>query len=108
VATIVGNLPGGGQALAGQAPPLRCHDPADCPPDFPGCPAYVVARPACDVDRDCPRGLRCAWDGYCDASHDGGPGPLDQGLSDDEALAAAVRAATKKYRTASAGGPVRR
>jgi hypothetical protein len=105
VATIVGKLPDGAQALAGDAVPLRCHDPADCPPDLPGCPAYVVARPACDVDRDCPSGLRCAWDGYCDP---GGPGPLDQGLSEDEALAAAVRAATKKYRTAAAAGPARR
>jgi hypothetical protein len=97
VATIVGSLPDGAQALPGDVAPPRCHDPADCPPDFPGCPAYVVARPACEVDRDCPTGLRCAWDGYCDAA---GPGPQDPGLSEDEALAAAVRAATKKYRTA--------
>ena len=40
---------------------------------------------------------RCAWDGYCD----GTPSALDTGLSEDEALAIAVRAATKKYRKGS-------
>jgi hypothetical protein len=45
VATIVGKLADGPQALAGEAAPLRCHDPADCPPDFPGCPAYAILRP---------------------------------------------------------------
>jgi hypothetical protein len=103
VATIVGNLPDGPRALAGQPAPLRCHDPADCPPDFPGCPPYVVARPACGGDRDCPRGLRCAWDGYCD----GAPMAIDDTTSEDEALARLVRKATRKYRTVAAG-PVRR
>jgi hypothetical protein len=64
-----------------------------------------VARPACDTNRDCPSGLHCAWDGYCDGTPartgGGPPGALDTGLSEDDALAIAVRAATKKYRTGS-------
>jgi hypothetical protein len=104
VATIVGELPEGPQTLAGNATPLRCHDPADCPPDFPGCPAYAVARPSCHSDGDCPTGGRCSWDHYCDAS---GP-PVDDGQSEEERLAAAVRRATRRYQTASASGPVHR
>lgn len=35
LATIVGKLEEGAQTIAGEAPPVRCHDVADCPPDFP-------------------------------------------------------------------------
>jgi hypothetical protein len=65
VATIVGKLEDGPQGLAGGTIPMRCHDPADCPPDFPGCPAYAMHRKACRTDRDCGDEKRCAWDGYC-------------------------------------------
>jgi hypothetical protein len=104
VATIVGKLPEGPQALPGEVTPVRCHDPADCPPDFPGCPAYAVVRPSCHADRDCPSGGSCAWDHYCDAA----PAPLGAGESEDERLAAAVRAATARYQTAAVSGPLRR
>lgn len=95
VATVVGNLPDGPQSLRGDPRPVRCHDPADCPPDFPGCPAYPIARPSCGADRDCPSGLHCAWDHYCEATV---IFTLD-GASEEESLAKAVRAATKKYKT---------
>lgn len=104
VATIVGKLPEGPQALPGTPVPVRCHDPADCPPDFPGCPAYQVVRPACSSDSECPSGARCAWDHYCDAS----PAPVDPGADEEERLAAAVRAATRRYQTAAIAGPLRR
>jgi hypothetical protein len=97
VATIVGELPEGPQALAGQPVPDRCFDPADCPPDFPGCPANVIVRPSCRSNADCPSGGRCGWDGYCDAA----PVPYDETLDEDEQLAAAVRRATRKVRTAT-------
>jgi hypothetical protein len=88
VATVVSKLPGGPQALPGMAPPNRCHDPADCPPDFLGCPAYAMRRPACHEDADCREGSRCDWDGYCsDASPEV---PAD---TDDARLAAAIRSA---------------
>jgi len=93
VATIVGKLYSGAQSLEGEAAPIRCHDPADCPPDFPGCPAYAVRRPACHADRDCDDGSRCAWDHYCLAPE---PAP-DAFVSDDERLAAAVRRAVSRY-----------
>jgi hypothetical protein len=97
IATIVGALPDGPQSLEGQAPPMRCHDPADCPPDFPGCPMYAVRRPACRTDVDCAEGNPCAWDGYCGSPNMTVPaGPTDE--DDEERLAAAVRAATKKYK----------
>jgi hypothetical protein len=103
VATIVGSLPEGPQSLPGLAALMRCHDPADCPPDFPGCPAYAVRRPSCRGNEECASG-RCEWDGYCDvpskAIADAEPGDDD----DDERLEAAVRAATHRSRTASAGG----
>ncbi|MBK9264152.1 MAG: hypothetical protein IPM54_30675 [Polyangiaceae bacterium] len=101
VATIVRNLPGGAQSLPGEFRPLRCHDPADCPPDFPGCPAYAVARPACTSHSQCSSGA-CEWDGYC------APMPKDTGIqtvqlgSDDERLAAAVRDVTRRYQAAAA------
>src|SRR5262249_20673579 len=93
----VGVLPDGPQALPGQTAPTRCHDPADCPPDFPGCPRYAFRRPACRGDADCGEEGRCAWDGYCGAPSITVPaGPIDE--DDEERLAAAVRAATKKYK----------
>jgi hypothetical protein len=92
VATIVGKLPGGPRALEGEVTPIRCHDPADCPPDFPGCPAYAILRPRCDDDGECPGASRCAWDGYCD-----GAAAPDPGASDEERLVTAVRKATRKY-----------
>jgi hypothetical protein len=106
VATIVGELPGGPQGLSDRAPPARCHDPADCPPDFAGCPEYAVLRPACKVDADCPGGgtERCAWDGYCDGAPEASPG---EG-TESELLAAAVRKVIRRARTASAGMSVRR
>jgi len=102
VATIVGALPEGPRALPGDVTPLRCHDPADCPPDFPGCPAYAVVRPSCRSDVECPGGSRCAWDGYCDAS----PAVASDGATEEDRLASAVRRATG--RTAAVNGPVRR
>jgi hypothetical protein len=94
IATIVGKLEGGPRALPGDALPVRCHDPADCPPDFPGCPAYAFRRPACHSSMDCADGTICAWDGYC-----GSPTlDIDPETSDEDALAAAVRRATGKRR----------
>ncbi|MEZ4302970.1 MAG: hypothetical protein R3B70_49055 [Polyangiaceae bacterium] len=107
VATIVGKIPGGPRSLPGQEAPERCHDPADCPPDFPGCPAYTVLRPVCVTSADCGGG-QCAWDGYCDSP------PAASGVftaevpasepdpDDDELLAAAVRRLKGRYRTAGA------
>jgi hypothetical protein len=100
VATIVRELPDGPQALAGQRTPLRCSDPADCPPDFVGCPGYAMLRPRCHHDEDCPNSVRCAWDGYCDAP----PEPADDGDSEDERLAAAVKKATRRYQIAGLAG----
>lgn len=105
VATIVGELPEGPRSLRGDPRPIRCHDQADCPPDFPGCPAYTVQRPACVQDDDCPSGRRCAWDGYCAVP------PQPPGvrfMSEEESLAAAVRDVKSRYRkTASAGSMAR-
>lgn len=102
VATIVGALPEGPQSLDGEAPPMRCHDPADCPPDFIGCPAYALARPPCSSSDEC-RGGFCAWDGYCDelgrAEDEAGPGHFDV---EDEELDVAVRKALRRYRRAAA------
>ena len=67
VVPIVYRAPQGPAALTGEAPPLRCADPADCPPNFPGCEPYVPQRAACGSDEDCSDGDYCAWDGYCDA-----------------------------------------
>jgi hypothetical protein len=93
VATVVSKLDDGPQALAGSTPPDRCHDPADCPPDFIGCPAYALRRPACRQDSDCRGGMRCDWDGYCSEATE-----VTLAENDDEELAAAVRAALKKRR----------
>jgi hypothetical protein len=105
VATIVGSLPDGPRTLRGQGRPVRCHDVADCPPDFPGCPAYAFLRPKCSSSHDCRSGERCAWDGYCSVASE-----VDErvGDSDEERLAAAVRRATKRYQTAAAAGRIRR
>jgi hypothetical protein len=101
VATIVGKLPNGPRALREGSLPLRCHDPADCPPDFPGCPGYAFSRKECRSDRDCAEGERCAWDGYCGQAS--GPiMPTVQGGSEDEQLMAAVRAVTSRYRKSAA------
>ena len=100
VATIVGSLPEGPGALPGDGAPLRCHDPADCPPDFPGCPAYAFVRPRCADDGDCDNGGSCAWDGYCDAPAER-IGSFDEELDADERLNAAVRRATGRSTTAS-------
>jgi len=93
VATVVHKLPDGPRSLPGMAPPLRCHDPADCPPDFQGCPAYAVRRPSCRESSDCRAGMQCDWDGYCSPES-----PMDELGSDDVELATAVRAALRRPR----------
>src|SRR5262245_16914308 len=108
VATIVGKLPDGPQGLPGDFKPVRCHDPADCPPDFPGCPAYAFLRPSCRSHDDCPSSGRCAWDGYCDTAPETTTESVDPDANAEERLAAAVRAATRRYKTASIAGPLRR
>jgi len=102
VATIVGKLEGGAQSIPGGSIPLRCHDPADCPPDFPGCPAYSMKRKACHSDEECGE-KRCAWDGYCgSASLEIAQSGQD---SEEEQLETAVRWVKQKYgKTASASG----
>jgi hypothetical protein len=67
VVPIVYRAPDGPSALVGQAAPLRCSDPADCPPRFPGCTPFVPSRAPCGADADCGEGDYCAWDGYCDS-----------------------------------------
>lgn len=113
VATIVGKLPDGPQTLPGEEAPLRCHDPADCPPDFPGCPAYAFRRPPCESDLQCGEGGHCAWDHHCDE-----PAAVSDALAsrlppdaqppteedEDESLDAAIRKVKKHYRTAVAEG----
>ena len=98
VATIVGALPEGPQSLAGEAPPMRCHDPADCPPDFPGCPAYALVRPPCASSEECRGGL-CAWDGYCD-EYGREDDPTAPAFGGDEELEVAVQKALRRYRLA--------
>lgn len=106
LATIVRALPDGPQSLAGAPLPARCHDVADCPPDFPGCPAYDVRRRACASDGDCKEGVRCAWDGYCGAPSDSADPSAVTNLTEDEELEAAIRAVTSRYRrTATARKP---
>jgi hypothetical protein len=98
VATIVQALPEGPRGLAGAPPPRRCHDPADCPPDFPGCPAYTVLRPACSSHEECESEV-CAWDGYCEP---GAPAYEDEweASSDEASLARAVRNAQRRFKIA--------
>jgi hypothetical protein len=98
VATIVRTSLGKPQGLAGRPPPMTCHDPADCPSDFGGCPAYAALRPSCRSDGECGEGGRCAWDGYCEARDRS----EDRESSQDEQLADAVRKATRHARTAKA------
>lgn len=110
VATIVGSLPDGAQALSGGSTPMRCHDVADCPPDFPGCPAYDVRRHSCRSERDCSEGQRCGWDGYCDA-----PSLQDTALGTDSEsggdateepdLEAAVRSVSARIRKTASAAP---
>jgi hypothetical protein len=94
VATIVGKLRHGPRGLPGSEAPARCHDPADCPPDFPGCPHYAWLRTACRSDDDC-SGTRCDWDNYC--------GPTEYAsaqLDEDERFQTAVRRAARRFRIA--------
>ncbi len=96
VATIVGKLEEGPHGLPGGTIPMRCHDPADCPPDVPGCPAYAVQRRACTRDDQCGESGRCAWDGYC-----GSPNAAiepETGESEEELLSRAVRSVKQRYR----------
>ena len=106
VATIVGKLPDGAQALPGGVIPMRCHDPADCPPDFPGCPAYAWHRRSCRTDSDCGESRRCGWDAYCESAREPNASwrtPDDDGEIEDDELEAAVRNVRLRYRkTASA------
>ncbi len=95
VATVVRKLRGGPQGLAGSAPPARCHDPADCPPDFPGCPHYAWLRPACVADEECATG-RCEWDGYCAALSEFAENDVDAAAQFD----AALKRASRQYRIA--------
>ncbi len=96
VATVVSKLADGPRALPGLRPPDRCHDPADCPPDFVGCPAYAWRRPACHDDSECRSESRCESDGYCSD-----PSDVAEQESDGAELATAVRAALKKRRRAA-------
>jgi hypothetical protein len=89
--SVVSKLADGPQALSGMVTPKRCHDPADCPPDFPGCPAYAARRIACRENVDCHDGQQCEWDGYCSGARHG---PELEG--DDPPLAAAVQAALQR------------
>jgi hypothetical protein len=100
VATIVQNLPEGTQALSSEIKPMRCHDPADCPPDFPGCPLMAITRPACSSSAQCASGM-CEWDGYCASMPKEDLIKTIQLGSDDERLAAAVRNVTKRYQAAA-------
>ena len=107
VATIVGKLPDGAQALPGGVIPMRCHDPADCPPDFPGCPAYAMRRKTCRADRECDGALRCGWDGYCEASSSKEDAiPAAEG-GEEEELEAAVRSVRQRYRKTATSSPSR-
>lgn len=106
VATIVGKLADGAQSLSGGSIPMRCHDPADCPPDFPGCPAYAMKRHACHAEHDCGEGVRCGWDGYCEAPARGDISiSTDQGDAED--LEAAVRSVRQRYRKTASSSPAR-
>ncbi|MBS2015419.1 MAG: hypothetical protein JST00_21200 [Deltaproteobacteria bacterium] len=110
VATIVGKLEGGAQSLAGERAPMRCHDPADCPPDFPGCPSYAMKRATCRSDRDCAEAGqdRCSWDGYCVGAPDadlivGTPPSIDS--SEEEQLEAALAVVKRRFSKNRAPAP---
>lgn len=97
VATVVGSLPEGAHGLPGEPIPGQCHDVADCPPDFPGCPAYAVHRPRCHDHDGCDSGV-CEWDGYCREAE---PSEEAFGIWDeDEQLARALEQVKARYRTA--------
>jgi hypothetical protein len=99
VATIVGKLPDGAQALPGGVIPMRCHDPADCPPDFPGCPAYAMRRKSCRSDADCSESQRCNWDAYCESARElNGTSSMPDGEVEEDELEAAVRNVRLRYR----------
>lgn len=100
VATIVGSLPDGPQSLPGASATLRCHDPADCPPDFPGCPAYAMHRHSCRRDADCGDSGRCAWDAYC-GSPSGEVNASTEQLEEED-LEIAVKAVSNRYRKSAA------
>jgi hypothetical protein len=94
VATVVRSLPEGPQSIPNMGV-VRCHDPADCPPDFLGCPAYALVRPPCSRAGECRSGAVCAWDGYCDSP----PANVliaDFGQTDEELLDAAVSRLTRR------------
>lgn len=99
VATVVGELSSGAQGLRGEAPPERCHDVADCPPEFPGCPAYAYLRDACRSDDDCDEGRACQWDGYCASAPEAAE--WDVWENERELLAKAVRRAKDRFKRAS-------
>jgi hypothetical protein len=104
VATVVGELEDGPRSIPGEPVPTACHDVADCPPDFPGCPGYEVMRPRCADHEQCSSGL-CEWDGYCSAD---APSEEAFGVWDEQAeLAKAVRAVKRRYRSARRGTPHR-
>jgi hypothetical protein len=102
VATVVRSLPEGPQSLPGMGA-ARCHDPADCPPDFLGCPAYALVRPPCHSSFDCRDGARCAWDGYCNAAP-GHAWKFHDEETDEELLDAAVRRVTHRERRVAVNG----
>lgn len=97
VATIVGSLPDGAQTLPGGVIPMRCHDPADCPPDFPGCPAYAMRRRSCRSNDDCGETQRCGWDAYCESRPRDPSTSAPSGEQEEEELEAAVRSVQKRY-----------
>lgn len=96
IATVVGKLHGGARGLAGEPPPMRCHDPADCPPDFPGCPLYQFVRTKCSNDGDCEGGF-CDWDGYCEVPRE--PESEWDVFEDRELLARALRRVKRRFKT---------
>jgi hypothetical protein len=100
VATVVGELPGGAQGLDGQPAPRRCHDVADCPPDFPGCPAYAFLRPPCRTSDDCGGAGICEWDGYCSSTESGYEDDEWDVFEDNPVLARAVRRAKQQLKSA--------
>ncbi len=45
--------------------PARCPDPADCPPNLPGCGSERLEVP-CSTDGDCEGGATCGFFGICE------------------------------------------
>jgi hypothetical protein len=60
-------------AYAGETPPARCADSAECPPDFPGCGGGGASRGnvdwggKCENSTECKSGLLCEG-GVCEAA----------------------------------------